>query len=75
MMNNKALRRPLTASKLMAVLLQLQLMCHLVSGEGFCSLGWPVVLGPASRDGSTQITIWAQAPNKNYYLIGGSSNS
>lgn len=41
----------------------------------FCSLGWPAVLGSASRDGDTSVTIWSETPDKDYYLIGGNSDS
>ena len=43
--------------------------------DSFCTLGWPAILGPASRQGKTSVTIWAQSPNDDYYFIGGTSDS
>ena len=45
------------------------------AADDFCSLGWPAVVGPASQDGETSVTIWSETPDKNAYLIGGNSNS
>ena len=40
-----------------------------------CLIGWPTVLGPKSKDGSTTLSVWLKTPDTDNYLIGGSSNS
>ena len=40
-----------------------------------CLIGWPTVLGPKSKDGSTTLSVWLKTPDSDNYLIGGSSNS
>ena len=56
------------------MVLLLAFMTTLVSGQ-FCSLGWPVIFGPASKDGDTEVTVWTETPNEIYYLIAGTTNS
>ena len=40
-----------------------------------CLIGWPAVVGPTTKDGDTTVTSFAETPNVDYYMIGGSSNS
>ena len=40
-----------------------------------CLIGWPTVLGPKSKDGSTTLSVWRETPFSDNFLIGGSSNS
>ena len=48
----------------------------IVASAQNCKVGWPVVLGPESRDGNTVVQMWTKAPiDDDTYLIGGYSNS
>lgn len=37
-----------------------------------CKVGWPVVLGPKSKDGNTVVQMWDKTPiDEDTYIIGG----
>ena len=46
-----------------------------VTSASHCLIGWPAVVGPSTKDGSTEVTAWSESPFPDTYLIGGSSDS
>ena len=46
-----------------------------VTSASHCLIGWPVVVGPSTKDGSSEVTAWSATPFSDTYLIGGTSNS
>ena len=40
-----------------------------------CMIGWPAIVGSSTKDGSTEVTVWAETPFPDTYLIGGHSVS
>ena len=38
-------------------------------------IGWPAIVGSATKDGDTGVTVWSETPFVDMYLIGGMSNS
>ena len=40
-----------------------------------CMIGWPAIVGSSTKDGNTEVTVWAETPFPDTYLIGGHSES
>ena len=49
------------------------IMSQAIAAE--CLIGWPGVVGPKSRDGNTEVTVWQEATDGETYLVGGKSDS
>ena len=51
------------------------LLVSVTKASEACSVGFPVVMGPESRDGNTEATVFMKTPNSDIYLVGGWSDS
>ena len=48
------------------------LLCSTEVNALHCLIGWPTVLGPKSKDGSTTLSVYLETPFSDNFLIGGS---
>ena len=51
------------------------LLVSVTKASAACSVGFPAVMGPESRDGNTQSTVFAESPSSDIFLVGGWSDS